>query len=63
MGNYDVKNIAESVKMRDFDRHLTSKVVKKAQSEHPVKIIKNSEECVIIVNYQEYLKLINKDVR
>ena len=53
--------ILDSVKARDFNRGQSAKIFKRVeQSKKPIKVIKNSKEYMVIMEYEEFLKIIAK---
>ena len=53
--------ILDSVKARDFNRGQSAKIIKRVEeSKKPIKVIKNSKEYMVIMEYEEFLKIIAK---
>ena len=53
--------ILDSVKARDFNRGQSAKIFKRVEeSKKPIKVIKNSKEYMVIMEYEEFLKIIAK---
>lgn len=53
--------ILDSVKAREFNRGQSAKIFKKVEeSKRPIKVIKNSKEYMVIMEYKQYLKMIAK---
>ena len=53
--------ILDSVKARDFNRGQSAKIFKRVEeSKKPIKVIKNSKEYMVIMKYEEFLKIIAK---
>ena len=53
--------ILDSVKARDFNRGQSAKILKRVEeSKKPIKVIKNSKEYMVIMEYEEFLKIIAK---
>lgn len=51
--------ILDSVKARDFNRGQSAKIFKRVEeSKKPIKVIKNSKEYMVIMEYEEFLKII-----
>lgn len=51
----------DSVKAREFNRGQSAKIFKKVEEyKKPIKVIKNSKEYMVIMEYEQYLKMIKK---
>ncbi len=51
----------DSVKAREFNRGQSAKIFKQVEeSKKPIKVIKNSKEYMVIMEYEQYLKMIAK---
>ncbi len=49
----------ESVKAREFNRGQAAKIFKKIEeTKRPIKVIKNSKEYMVIIEYEQYLKML-----
>ena len=50
-----------SVKAREFNRGQSAKIFKQVEeSKRPIKVIKNSKEYMVIMEYEQYLKMMAK---
>ena len=51
----------DSVKAREFNRGQSAKIFKKVEeTKRPIKVIKNSKEYMVIMEYEQYLNMISK---
>ncbi len=51
--------ILDSVKAREFNRGQSAKIFKKIEeTKKPIKVIKNSKEYMVIMEYEQYLKML-----
>ena len=49
----------DSVKAREFNRALSANIFKKIEeTKKPIKVIKNSKEYMVIMEYEQYLKML-----
>lgn len=51
----------DSVKAREFNRGQSAKIFKKVEEyKKPIKVIKNSKEYMVIMEYEQYLEMMDK---
>lgn len=49
----------DAVKAREFNRGQSAKIFKKIEeTKKPIKVIKNSKEYMVIMEYEQYLKML-----
>lgn len=51
----------DSVKAREFNKGQSAKIFKKIEeTKKPIKVIKNSKEYMVIMEYEQYLNMLAK---
>ena len=51
--------ILDSVKAREFNRGQSAKIFKQIEeTKRPIKVIKNSKEYMVIMEYEQYLNML-----